>query len=410
VGGGGGWGLQAALFHSIKPLFANKPLLVVCNKTDVTPLSDVSAADRELLREMHEAANTDASTSAANEATLESMPCMSTLTEAAVAEVKALACEKLLTSRVEQKLKGKHSSEVMNRIHVAMPTPRDGAKRPAAIPANLEEMRGRRDAGEKRVLERDLEEKFGGAGVYSADFRKNYDLEDDAWKYDIMPEILDGHNVLDFVDPDIEAKLDALEREEEELMRAAEAAGAAEMEEEGLEEGLDDDEKELLDEIKTRKARIKQKHQRAKSAADNASVVPRKFDHEHRSTTKEMKKHMDSMGIDASKAIQRARSVSRGRKRTRDADPAEGDREMAEGDDRGRSVQRASRSRSRVREASSVGLRDEAMAKVALKKADQGQRQRNKKARKGEGDRHIPDLKPKHLFSGKRGIGKTDRR
>lgn len=31
-------------------------------------------------------------------------------------------------------------------------------------------------------------------------------------------------------------------------------------------------------------------------------------------------------------------------------------------------------------------------------------------ARKGEGDRHIPTLKPKHLFSGKRGTGKTDRR
>jgi nucleolar GTP-binding protein len=25
---------QAALFHSIKPLFANKPILIVCNKID----------------------------------------------------------------------------------------------------------------------------------------------------------------------------------------------------------------------------------------------------------------------------------------------------------------------------------------------------------------------------------------
>lgn len=33
-----------------------------------------------------------------------------------------------------------------------------------------------------------------------------------------------------------------------------------------------------------------------------------------------------------------------------------------------------------------------------------------KYSRKGEGDRHIPDLMPKHLFSGKRGTGKTDRR
>ena len=31
-------------------------------------------------------------------------------------------------------------------------------------------------------------------------------------------------------------------------------------------------------------------------------------------------------------------------------------------------------------------------------------------ARKGEGDRHIPTLRPKHLLVGHRGKGKTDRR
>ena len=31
-------------------------------------------------------------------------------------------------------------------------------------------------------------------------------------------------------------------------------------------------------------------------------------------------------------------------------------------------------------------------------------------ARKGEADRHIPNMMPKHLYTGKRGIGKTDRR
>ena len=55
------------------------------------------------------------------------------------------------------------------------------------------------------------------AGVYNADLRQAYSLKDDAWKYDIMPEILDGHNVLDFVDADIDARLAELEREEEEL-------------------------------------------------------------------------------------------------------------------------------------------------------------------------------------------------
>jgi nucleolar GTP-binding protein len=34
---------------------------------------------------------------------------------------------------------------------------------------------------------------------------------------DTMPEIMDGKNVADFIDPDIAEKLEALEREEEKL-------------------------------------------------------------------------------------------------------------------------------------------------------------------------------------------------
>lgn len=42
-------------------------------------------------------------------------------------------------------------------------------------------------------------------------------LADDSWKYDVIPEFLNGKNVADFIDPDIIEKLDALEREEEAL-------------------------------------------------------------------------------------------------------------------------------------------------------------------------------------------------
>lgn len=46
---------------------------------------------------------------------------------------------------------------------------------------------------------------------------ENYFLDVDEWKYDKLPEIMDGKNVYDFIDPDIEAKLNALEEEEERL-------------------------------------------------------------------------------------------------------------------------------------------------------------------------------------------------
>ena len=42
-------------------------------------------------------------------------------------------------------------------------------------------------------------------------------LEKSEWKFDIMPEIMDGKNIADFIDLDIEEKLEALEREEEKL-------------------------------------------------------------------------------------------------------------------------------------------------------------------------------------------------
>lgn len=49
------------------------------------------------------------------------------------------------------------------------------------------------------------------------DHRELFDLKDPSWKQDIVPEIWDGHNILDFVDPDIDARLAEIEREEEEL-------------------------------------------------------------------------------------------------------------------------------------------------------------------------------------------------
>ena len=49
------------------------------------------------------------------------------------------------------------------------------------------------------------------------DSPENYILANAEWKYDIIPEIMDGKNIADFVDPDILEKLDDLEQEEERL-------------------------------------------------------------------------------------------------------------------------------------------------------------------------------------------------
>ena len=59
---------------------------------------------------------------------------MSTVTEEGVMTVRNEACDQLLAQRVEIKMKSKKTSDVMNRLHVAMPTQRDQKERPPCIP------------------------------------------------------------------------------------------------------------------------------------------------------------------------------------------------------------------------------------------------------------------------------------
>lgn len=44
-------------------------------------------------------------------------------------------------------------------------------------------------------------------------------MPNDDEKYDAIPEIWQGHNVADFIDPEIMEKLDKLEAEEDKLMQ-----------------------------------------------------------------------------------------------------------------------------------------------------------------------------------------------
>lgn len=52
----------------------------------------------------------------------------------------------------------------------------------------------------KRKLEKELEEELGDD--YVLDLKKNYDLPDE-YKYDVIPEFWEGHNIFDFITPDI---------------------------------------------------------------------------------------------------------------------------------------------------------------------------------------------------------------
>jgi nucleolar GTP-binding protein len=138
-----------------------------------------------------------------------------------------------------------------------------------------------------------------------------------------------------------------------------------------------------------------------------------------RATTKRMKESLEAMGVDPSRAIARARdrSVAReGRLRKRSRSAAETDEAMDDDEEKVRKHSSKSRSVSvarrvdRADRSKSVGLRDDDERMRAQKMADKAQRKMNKRAKIGEADRTIITKMPKHLFSGKRGIGKTDRR
>ncbi|KAJ8640125.1 hypothetical protein MRB53_016819 [Persea americana] len=205
---------QAALFHSIKSLFMNKPLIIVCNKIDLQPLDGLPEEDMKLVEEMKAEAAKPIIGQGGEPDEDNVLLTMSTLTDDGVIAVKNAACERLLNQRVELKMKSKKMIDCKNRFHVAIPKPRDGKERLPCIPQAVLEAKARKNEEEKRKLEKDIENENGGAGVYSASLRKHYILANEEWKEDIMPEILDGHNVYDFVDVDILQRLEELEREE----------------------------------------------------------------------------------------------------------------------------------------------------------------------------------------------------
>ncbi|KAL0201285.1 hypothetical protein M9458_004472, partial [Cirrhinus mrigala] len=65
----------------------------------------------------------------------------------------------------------------------------------------------------KRKLERDLEVELGDD--YTLDLQKYWDLMNPEEKQDKIPEIWEGHNIADYIDPEIMKRLEDLEQEEE---------------------------------------------------------------------------------------------------------------------------------------------------------------------------------------------------
>lgn len=324
-------------------------------------------------------------------------------TQEGVQAVKNAACERLLADRVAHKLQagttsagtvGGRLAEVMGRIHVAMPL--GGATRETFIPDAVKNLRKfDKTDPERRILARDVEFENGGAGVFNVDLKADYKLKDPAWRYDKIPEFLDGKNVYDFIDPDIEAKLQALEEEEEKLEKEGYYDSESEME--------DDEEEEILHKanlIREKQALIRNEAKMRKSLK-NRAMIPRK---QLKKTISQLDDHLDELGVDTTEIVRRAReqsttrgrSLNRSRAGTEDADAMDVDTP--------KTAQDRIRERSRARSQSMVNRREDGVQEVtarskAERQAKLGQRKMNRMARQGEADRHVGTAMPKHLVS-----------
>lgn len=153
-----------------------------------------------------------------------------------ITDVKAKACDILLDHRLTQKAKDPKKAEaIMNKLHIAQPKKRDNVVRDSTVPDTV--IQGIKKVG---PTIKELQEEFGGAGRFYIPEEEHYILEKEEWRYDKWPEFYMGMNVADYYDADIEAKLNALEEEEDKILNM-EADKAAMEESSSDEDGITTD-------------------------------------------------------------------------------------------------------------------------------------------------------------------------
>lgn len=445
---------QIKLYRDLKPLYAKKPILVGLTKIDLLDgsLDQENPEDSEQLRDVR------AHLLAFKEEEGIELVEFSNERPEMVEEVRIKICDKLLEHRMGERRMGdnkrlKTDEDYLMGVTVQMPTMiRASVKvRPHIPQAVLEkrrlqalkkteeanqtrgtlndendntglEMEGqernyrkipewvqnkmkRNKTGKymnrlipKRRTLRDVQEEMGGAGVFNFPMQEHFMLEKQEWKYDKVPEIWNGINITDYVDPDIDRKLAELEAEEEQ--RLAQKRLNITPEQEANELAQMEQERLLLQEIEGEKYKIKMDHR--------INNKRRKFDKNQMLSN--LREKLASRDQPKEKILKRIRGKVRARKRAN----IRGEQIEIEGQER---VEKVRGQGKRLRRGTSVEERAISLrAKSQLKnrKAERVKRRIEKKinidGRKGPGDRSIYVKKPKHLFAGKMSNGTRNKR
>lgn len=388
---------QVNLFLNIKPLFANKPVVLVFTKIDLKTMDALDACDRERLFTL---AQQEGIT------TVE----MSNKSGEGINIVKSKACDTLLAHRMNQNSDSlaagstylKKEEDFLRGLHVIHPKKRDNKERPAMIPKAILE---KQPLSLGRPTLKEIQEQHGGAGVFNFPLQEHYILEDPDWKYDIVPEIIDGKNIADYVDKDILERLEELEREEEMLDEAR--GNMIEEEEEELDASMID----AFKEVKGKKAVLKIQHRLKKSQR----AYPRNKDFN------DVKEKLNAKGHATNKLEERVVLKRRNMRLNQLRNKANkemneennADRMEDEGETEQREItQRLGDRKRSISRSKSKGIPvvKTEMVKAGIRMKVKIEKQFRHIGQRGETDKRIPTYMPRHLFSGKRGIGKNDRR
>lgn len=410
---------QVKLFESIKPLFTNKPLIVVINKVDVLELNELPADRRAIIARIESD---------------DSVPVMqmSTAIELGVMEVKNEACERLLSYRVDQKMRTKKVDGILNRLHVAMPLSRDNIERPACIPDAVLEKKFN-ESKTKRKLEKHLEMELGDD--YTLDLQKNYFTIPEEERHDAIPEFFDGHNIADYIDLEIFDKLEELERDE----GIREANGLYDAPDMSLDQTMKEI-RQMAKEIRTKRFLLRDDRRIASNK--NSSAIPRhKLPNIKNRSVDQLKTTMENLGVDMS-GTDKANFTKQVMDTKRSLVPIGGKKTPKLDHESSAIVRSTGLPLKRAAPRHELGVPNNPIVSCLLciitdeydmflelvvnvyllyssfqmkrKLAMMARTDIAKKVKrmclKGEADRFIGTKMPKHLFSGKRGSGTNDRR
>merc|ERR1712130_955353 len=398
---------QCKLFHSLTPLFGNKPIIAICNKIDLRTFDQLSESEKSMISKIGNMKNVK-------------MMQMSNESEMNIMNVRNEACDLLLSHRIEIKTSssGKQMENVQNRLFVAQPIKRDNKIRASVkVPPSLKK--------DKKSIKQ-IENEQGGPGVFNFDTRQHWNLKNDEWKFDPIPQFYDGHNIADFYQKNIDKELNDLEEEEEKR----------EMNDLMMIDQNEDDQHELSadDQLLARFIRRKHYLMRKETAhqtkmRSSRPQIPRT---DKKMPLKQMRDSLEDLGINIQKVSASVKEEEskkdeslyhrRGRSRARDLslkptnqslqtnkneaglDFQELSRMQRRSKSRSKSMPR-SRSKSKSRPPSK-GISSSSASHTAQVLKRKAIMSLNKRGKVHESDRHIYNPKPLHLFKGKKRTGR----